>query len=348
MDNDKFESYIIKNFPIKTTKEVAEYLNVTPHVIRSIAKKYSLKKSETHLAKLKLQFVEHRRKWYEANIPLFKPNKIQEQIIFGSLLGDGYISKGAQRSKNFYYQEHFGENQREYRFWKLSQLESLGFEINGNYLRSPSHPFFTKLHQLLYNGSEKILKREFLSKCLHPAFLASLYLDDGSLVLSYNYNKSKHIVYCHPSIILYTLNFNKEENHLLASHLNQTFNINFVVSGHPDGKGSLLKMNKEKEVRKFLRVIEPYSKEIPSMLYKTNMENKLNEKTEEIYERYGNDVIIKLSSSNRKKLYSNKEIETIIHLKRTGSTDQNIADNLGRSYWSVVYKIRELRKNRLL
>src|SRR5690606_28637960 len=121
------------------------------------------------------------------------------------------------------------------------------FTINGNFLQSPSHPYFTELYKQLYNSTgEKILTKKFLSRCTHPFFLATLYLDDGSLVLSYTYNESNHTVYCHPSIILYTLNFSKEENQLLANHLNQTFRTNFVVSRHPDGKGHLLKLNKQK------------------------------------------------------------------------------------------------------
>ncbi|WP_404454450.1 hypothetical protein [Oceanobacillus kapialis] len=47
----------------------------------------------------------------------------------GSLLGDGYISKGANRSKNYYYQEHFGESQREYRKWKLNILRDLTLKL---------------------------------------------------------------------------------------------------------------------------------------------------------------------------------------------------------------------------
>lgn len=63
------------------------------------------------------------------------------------MLGDGYISQGAERSKHYYYQEHFGESQREYREWKLKTLASLGFSISGNYLRSKSHPYFNHLYE---------------------------------------------------------------------------------------------------------------------------------------------------------------------------------------------------------
>lgn len=343
MNQQHIIQYVINHFPTTTTNEIAVTLNISPFQVRTIAKRHNIKKSEEHLANIKLKLRDGRKLWYESRIPEFKPTFIQEQVIFGSMLGDGYISKGAQRSKNFYYQEHFGESQRGYREWKQTILKNLGFKINGNYLRSPSHPYFTKLHAKLYNKKIKILSKDFLAKCTDSAFLASLYLDDGSLVLTYHYNKKQHTVYCHPSIILYTLNFTKDENTLLANHLNKTFNTHFVVSGHPHGKRSLLKINKQKDVQHFLEMIKPYTSQIQCIHYKASITNKLNQKTEGIYERFGKDVTIKLSSSNRNKPYSKNEIETIIHLKQSGFTDKYIAEKIGRSYWSVVYKLRELR-----
>ncbi len=330
------------------TVDVAEQLNLSPFRVRLIAKRNNIVKCEKYKLQLKQQLIENRRKWYETNIPEFKPSHIQEQIIFGSLLGDGYISKGAQRSINYYYQEHFGDKQTEYRFWKLTKLKNLHFSINGNYLRSTSHPYFTKLYPLLYPNGRKSLTPDFISKCTHPIFLSTLYLDDGSLTVSYQYNKSTHTVYCHPSIILYTLNLTKEENYRLANYLNQTFNTHFVVSGHPDGHRSLLKINKEWEVSHFLNIIAPYVQDIPSMKYKASLTENIRIKNEHINKKVGKDVIIKLSSSNRRKVYSINEINTIIKLKKSGYTDKAIANEVGRTYWSIIYKMRELRKDGLL
>src|SRR5690606_26890174 len=122
----------------------------------------------------------------------------------------------------------------------------------------------------------------------------------------------------------------------------------FVVSKHPDGHKSLLKINKESEVRHFLNLIKPYVKNIPSMKYKTSVTENIKLKNERIKQKFGKDVKIKISSSDRKKLYSLNEISKIVHLKKTGYTNQEIAEKLERTYWSVVYKIRELRKNGLL
>lgn len=106
-------------------------------------------------------------------------------------------------------------------------------------------------------------------------FLASLYLDDGTLSISTRYNPNKNMVYCIPGIMIYTLNFLKIENEKLSIYLNTTFNTEFVVSKHPDGNGTLLKLNKVKDVEYFLRLILPIATQIPSMQYKTDISHKL-------------------------------------------------------------------------
>ncbi|MCM3711665.1 hypothetical protein [Sporosarcina luteola] len=348
MEKDDVVSYVKKFYPNTATRIVAESLNLSINQVRTLAKKHNVTKCKLYKEELKKQLVIDRKKWYEENIPIFEPTHFQEQIIFGSLLGDGYISTGPQRSVNYYYQEHFGENQREYREWKLSQLNNLQFKISGNFLRSASHPYFKNLRSSLYPNGIKSLSKQFISQCTHPLFLATLYLDDGSLSISYSFNERSKTVYCHPSIILYTLNLPIAENKLLADHLNNTFGTNFVVSGHPHGHKSLLKINKEREVIHLLNIIAPYVKNIPSMEYKTNIKTNIKHKTEHIYKKYGRNVNIVISSSDRYKTYTSEEIELLIKLKQAYFTDLSIADELGRTYWSVVYKIRELRKKSLL
>ena len=49
------------------------------------------------------------------------------------------------------------------------------------------------------------------------------------------------------------------------------------------------------------------------------------------------------SSRDRMRPYSPKEIATLIDMKQKGCTIQHIADQLGRSYWSVVYKTKDLQ-----
>src|SRR5690625_5771752 len=72
---------------------------------------------------------------------------------------------------------------------------------------------------------------------------------DHSLLHSFPTRRSSDLVYCHPRITLYTLNFTRNENVKLASHLNLTFGTNFVVSNHPDGKGRDNKVRDRKSTR---------------------------------------------------------------------------------------------------
>lgn len=105
-----------------------------------------------------------------------------------------------------------------------------------------------------------------------------------------------------------------------------------------------MKLNKESEVTNFLETINAYVKDIPSMQYKTSLKKNIEEKTKHIQERYGKDVNIRISSSSRRRHYSKEDIAILMQMKKDGATNQMIKDRLGRSYWSVVDKIRELRK----
>ncbi|WP_404454453.1 hypothetical protein [Oceanobacillus kapialis] len=171
-------------------------------------------------------------------------------------------------------------------------------------------------------------------------------MDDGSLVISYRYNNSKQTLHCYyHSIILYMLNFSPAENQQLANHLNKTFHTNFVVSGHPHGKGSLLKINREEDVRYFFQLIQrELGTTIPSMQYKLSINANIQSKEGYLTEKYGKDIKINMSSSNRNRNYTMEEMDNIIQMKLAGQTDEAIANQLNRTYWSILYKLKELRK----
>ncbi|WP_153722655.1 hypothetical protein [Sporosarcina cascadiensis] len=201
MPSDHTISYIKQHFPTSPTNVVAKAVNLSISQVRTLAKKHNIKKCGLYKEGLKRQLVTDRGKWFENSISPFELSHYQEQLLFGSLLGDGYISTGAARSVNCYYQEHFGDGQRGYREWKLTQLHDLPFTINGNYLRSASYPYFKQLREILYRGGPKTLDKAFLDRCTHPVFLAVLYLDDGSLSVSFRFNARNQSVYCMPSIM---------------------------------------------------------------------------------------------------------------------------------------------------
>lgn len=68
------------------------------------------------------------------------------------------------------------------------------------------------------------------------------------------------------------------------------------------------------------------------MCYKTNVAENVRLKEKYIRYKFNQDVTIKLSSSLRRRNYSEDEIQKLIELKGEGKTDQYIADELGRTY----------------
>lgn len=89
-----------------------------------------------------------------------------------------------------------------------------------------------------------------------------------------------------------------------------------------------------------MQTIATYVNEIPSMGYKTDLEENIRLKTEFIIDRYGRDIKIAISSSERSKAYSSEEIDRLITFKRANIANQIIANELGRTYWSIVYNQR--------
>jgi hypothetical protein len=165
-------------------------------------------------------------------------------------------------------------------------------------------------------------------------------MDDGSLVISKN---NKPNITVNPIITLYTLNFSEEENMIVQEHIYKTFNVKFNLKEHPDGKKYILTIGKREEVFNFIDIIKPYAFQISGMDYKWNIDKR-------IIEECKNDKRINLSNFyNRKFLsYTNDDISKIIDLKNKGYSDREIANKLNRSYWGIVWKIRDLRAKNMI
>ncbi|MED3660918.1 helix-turn-helix domain-containing protein [Ureibacillus sp. FSL K6-8385] len=72
------------------------------------------------------------------------------------------------------------------------------------------------------------------------------------------------------------------------------------------------------------------------------------EREKEIYRQQFPDYELLTSSSDRHKNYSPQETEILMALYKEGKTYREIAEELGRSYWSVAYKLAEMRKEKRL
>ncbi len=169
-------------------------------------------------------------------------------------------------------------------------------------------------------------------------------MDDGSLVLSKRINHQKKNIFLTPHIYLYLQNYKPNNLDILKEHIQKYFNINLKKSKRNDGYGYILRTTSVQETFNFLEQIKEVTATCPSMYYKTNWDFRL-EKEKDKYERQYPNYNLLVTSSNRLRTYSEEEIKLLIKLKNQNQTDQSIAESIGRSYWSVVYKLSELRRN---
>ncbi|WML46890.1 DNA endonuclease [Neobacillus sp. PS3-34] len=276
---------------------------------------------------------------------------IQKNILIASIIADGEITKlyKNSRRKNNNYREHFGEMQKSYRIWKANFFDGfLYLRQNSNYLVSKSDNLFTNLYNFFYNNEgKKRIPHELLQYCTLPHFLSILYLDDGSLCISKRINKQKKLIYLTPHIYLYLQNYPLNELKILKEHISKIFGFNFCLSKRKDGFGYILKFTKVNDTLRFLCFIKSTVEDCREMEYKFNWFTRLSFERKKLLMEYPGYEILS-SDSGRWRNYEDEEIKKIIYLKRNGTKDNDIAAELNRSYWSIVYKIQSLRKDGLL
>jgi len=118
-------------------------------------------------------------------------SKEQKSILFGTILGDGFLQKTGE--KNARLRLEHGWEQKEYLFWKIEKLSSL-FQGKAKYLerihpiskqkykywrhQSQSTPYLGKLRKIFYPDEKKEIPEE-LEKYVSPLMLAVWYMDDG-------------------------------------------------------------------------------------------------------------------------------------------------------------------------
>jgi hypothetical protein len=280
-----------------------------------------------------------------------KLNEIQRNLLIGSIIGDGEITKiyPNSRRKNHSYREHYGVKQEAYRIWKSEFFPNLLYLTKkSSTLRSKSCALFTELYPHFYEKNAKQIPLQLLKLCTSPYLLAVIYLDDGSLSISTRVNHRLKKIYLTPHIFLYLQNYTKDQLLALQCHLVETFDFNFSINKRKDGHGYILRGTSTELTYRFLSFLSPITSTCPSMFYKSSWERRFKQEKEKLNETHkGYEVVA--TSPDRFKNYSNKEIEKIISLKKEGGLkDKEIAVIVNRSYWSIVYKLRELRKMGLI
>ncbi len=122
---------------------------------------------------------------------MIKLSQIQKQILYGTVLGDGYLQKTGKANARLRL-EH-GKDQKEYLFWKASQFQKL-FQGKPKYIerihpitkktykywryQSNSTPVFGKIRKIFYPQDKKTIPKD-LNKYLSSRTLAIWYMDDG-------------------------------------------------------------------------------------------------------------------------------------------------------------------------
>lgn len=137
----------------------------------------------------------------------------QQAIMMGSILGDGSLRKRPASTYKTPYYENSCEEQRPYREWKVRKLQPfLYFPGKKPYIASRSHPLWMTLEEHFYAQDRiKRIPHHLLKAINDPHFLLALYLDDGSLMISYRVNHRKQKIYILPHIAIYLQNFKQEE-----------------------------------------------------------------------------------------------------------------------------------------
>jgi len=268
---------------------------------------------------------------------LNKLSASQQAILLASILGDGEITKcySGSRRKNNSYREHFGESQRFYREWKRQQLPDLLY-IRQNNLVSRSLPLFTELYPYFYPSNQKDVPFALLPLCNHPLFLLTLYLDDGSLIVSKRLTSKQQLI-ASPTIALYLQSFSKQSLTLLCEWLNHNFRLHFRVSKTSNGSGYFLRTTRFEDTMQFLDYLTPYVNELPDFSYKLDWQIRMKQIQQACPH-------VKVLSTKPNRYFSAAEMEQLVSDTANQVPVSEIAQRLNRSIWSVYAKLNAIKK----
>lgn len=150
-------------------------------------------------------------------------NNTLEQVLVGSILGDGSINK------NGAYTEVHCLEQTDYLFWKKKIFDKLVFDrqsaritmrcneqLNRYDMYVPRHSIFQEYRELSYPDGKKIVTNKFIKR-IDKLAIVVWYFDDGC------YNPRKN------SIVLCSMSFSHKENKKLQRMLKDRFGLNFRI-----------------------------------------------------------------------------------------------------------------------
>ena len=179
--------------------------------------------------------------------------KRQQEVVIGSLLGDGHLAK---TTRGYAFRVNHGLVQEEYVWWKFNELEQLTNSsphtaLNHCYFRTVSHSYFDEMRSIFYNGDRKIIPQS-IKDFITPLSLAVWFMDDGT-------KEGRQVR-------LNTQSFTRQENEVLSHVLEATLEIKSTIN--KDKKYFRLRIC-DQSMNLFREVVHPYI--IPSMQYKLSL-----------------------------------------------------------------------------
>jgi len=197
-----------------------------------------------------------------------------KEILYGTLLGDGYIFGNDRYTKRFgFFQSEEKKEYVEYlaklletRFKKINILKKnakerwnakiqYGFQIGDKY--------FNHLQKVFYKRKRKRVTQKILSS-LTPLSLALWWMDDGSLTLvNRKYKDRIRAGNGGRRLTLCTHSFNLKEHKIIQKYFIDRWNIHWIIK---KDCGCYCLYSGINEGIKFLEIIFPYI--IPCMFYK--------------------------------------------------------------------------------
>ena len=189
----------------------------------------------------------------------WNPTEVQEQVLIGTLLGDGCLAKKGRNCrlhvKHSIGQLPFVEWKREM-FKDITSMNINVFEqevVGKNYgfcqFATKTHPFFTEYRDIFYEDGRKRIPSNIQELLSTPLALATWFMDDGTRSCQ--------------GLTLQTNCFEVEEVELLQTVLLNNFEIKTTSK---DEKGRRVIYVLKNMVPKFRSLVEPHM--LPSMLYK--------------------------------------------------------------------------------
>lgn len=188
---------------------------------------------------------------------------LQEQFLYGGLLGDSSLSKIRKNRRNSCLRIQHSSKQAEYVLYKYSIMKDFvrtpprvvrnkGWGEELVRFQTLAYPAFTRARQICYKNGRKTISSEWLSKITSPFALAIWYMDDGGLQPRLAMGISTH-------------SFTYEENQILREWLKSRWGTTPEMREDKRRKRYFLHFP-AKERDKFMELIRPYV--IPSISYK--------------------------------------------------------------------------------